>query len=359
MVISESSLDTNSFFNRCRFIDRAGNMSDNFTELAVKQPTLTFNEQYLNPRFKDRTETPFTEITLADPLIDSTAPGFAGQPEFRGDYDHYLELILERLREVLLRLDPSEQYLFSHSSGSDSRIVSGVMAQLRREGLASFDNVLFYCWGSPEAEAFKGIMKAGGWDNYIVNDDSKPDAFDVGVPDFSVDGWNPYTSQMKFWGDLDPSEYIFLSGAEGETFMRPYEAWVHSRGFFVERGESIHRLCNIFKGGFFPLLSYDVLELTMAMPKAWRNVKDPRMGRDKVRTDLVERVGLLDIPVDQAYYNFNFTEARKRQMVELYQSSKFRRDHGVELDFDDLFQNANGWNSRCWSFAVTVYEQLM
>lgn len=68
---------------------------------------------------------------------------------------------------------------------------------------------------------------------------------------------------------------------------------------------------------------------------------------------------MLDIPVDQAYYNFNFTEARKRQMVELYQSSKFRRDHGMELDFDDLFQNANGWNSHCWSFAVTVYEQLM
>lgn len=41
-------------------------------------------------------------------------------------------------------------------------------------------------------------------------------------------------------------------------------------------------------------------------------------------------------------------------MIELYQSSKFRRDHGVELDFDDLFQNANGWNSRCWSFAMTV-----
>lgn len=39
----------------------------------------------------------------------------------------------------------------------------------------------------------------------------------------------------------------------------------------------------------------------------------------KVRTDLVERLGLLYIPVDQVYYNFNFTEARKCQMVELYQ----------------------------------------
>lgn len=354
-----SSLKTEIFFNRCRFVDNMGNLSDSFIDLARNQPSLTFNQKYLNPGFKDRTETPFEEITLADPANYAAKFDFARQHEFQGDYDSYLGLILERLRSVLLTLDPSEKYLCSHSSGSDSRIVSGVMAQLRREGLASFDNVLFYCWGSPEAKAFKGIMKAGGWDNFIINDDSKPDAFDVGVPDFSVDGWNPYTSQMKFWGELNPSEYIFLSGAEGETFMRPYEAWVHSRGFFVERGESIHRLCNIFKGGFFPFLSYKLLELTMAMPKAWRNVKDPRLGRDKVRTDLVERVGLLNIPVDQAYYNFNFTEARKRQMVELYQNSKFRRDTGVELDFDDLFRNANGWNSRCWSFAVTVYEQLM
>ena len=165
-------------------------MSDSFIDLARSQSSLTFNQKYLNQKFKDRTETPFEEITLADPANYAPTLDFARQPEFQGDYECYLGLILERLRSVLLTLDPSEKYLFSHSSGSDSRIVSGVMAQLRREGQASFDNVLFYCWGSPEAEAFKGIMKAGGWDNFIINDDSKPDAFDVGVPDFSVDGWN-------------------------------------------------------------------------------------------------------------------------------------------------------------------------
>lgn len=139
-------LDIKKFFNRCGFIDQAGNLSDNFIDLARNQPSLTFNQKYLNPKFKDRTETPFEEITLADPANYAPAIKFARQPEFQGDYESYLGLILERLRSVLLNLDPLEKYLFSHSSGSDSRIVSGVMAQLRREDRANFDNVLFYCW---------------------------------------------------------------------------------------------------------------------------------------------------------------------------------------------------------------------
>lgn len=130
------SLDSRNFFYRCHFIDPAGKSSDSFLELARSQSSLTFTKQYLNPGFKDRTETPFEEITLAAPANYAPTLDFARQPEFQGDYECYLGLILERLRSVLLTLDPSEKYLFSHSSGSDSRIVSGVMAQLRREGQA-------------------------------------------------------------------------------------------------------------------------------------------------------------------------------------------------------------------------------
>jgi hypothetical protein len=110
---------------------------------------------------------------------------------------------------------------------------------------------------------------------------------------------------------------------------------------------------------FFPFLSYEMLELTMAMPSAWRNVKDTRINRDKVRTDLVDRLGLLNIPVDNAYYNLNVTKGRKKQMMDLYNKSRFKIEYDVDLDFEDLFKNANGWNSRAWSFAVTVYENLM
>ena len=133
---------------------------------------------------------------------------------------------------------------------------------------------------------------------------------------------------------------------------------MHSRAFFVERGEAVQRMAKIFKGIFFPFISHPLLEVLLAMPKQWRNINDLRLGRDKIRTDLVEKLGLLDIPVERAYYNFNFSEKRKKSMIDLYNQSKFRRDHKIDLNFDDLFKNCNGWNSRAWSFAVTVYEKL-
>ena len=94
------------------------------------------------------------------------------------------------------------------------------------------------------------------------------------------------------------------------------------------------------------------------MPIEWRNIKDSRIDRDKIRVDIIERLGLLDIPIENAYYNFNFSEDRKREMHLLYNRSRFRREQHVEINIDDLFKRPNGWNSRCWGFAVTVYENL-
>lgn len=346
------------FFNRCWFTDQKGRFSADFLSLARIQDSLTFNEKYRQPQFNDWNETPFEEIVFADPLLICPDVDYSDIKEYSGDYDAYLNLIIERLKDVLLMLDPNEKYLFSHSSGSDSRIISGTMALLRDEGLASFDNVLFHCWGCPEVNSFREILSKNKWNNISIHDDSRPDAYDVGVSSYCVDGWNPYASQMKFWGDIDPSEYILLSGGEAGAFQLSYQEWVHSRAFFVERGEAVQRMAKIFKGIFFPFISHPLLEVLFAMPKQWRNINDLRLGRDKIRTDLVEKLGLLDIPVDRAYYNFNFSEKRKKSMIDLYNQSKFRRDHKIDLNFDDLFKNCNGWNSRAWSFAVTVYEKL-
>lgn len=347
------------FFNRCWFSDKQGRISSDYLSLARIQDSLAFNEKYRKPQFNDWNETPFEEIVFADPLPISKAVDYSNITEYRGDYDAYLNLIIDRLKTVLLMLDPNEKYLFSHSSGADSRILSGTMALLRDEGRASFDNVLFHCWGRPEVNSFRAILRKNKWDNISIHDDTRPDAYDVGVSSYCVDGWNPYPSQMKFWGDIDPSEYILLSGGEAGAFQLSYQEWVHSRAFFVERGEAVHRMAKIFKGVFFPFISNPLLEVLLAMPKQWRNINDARLGRDKIRTDLVNKLGLLEFPLETAYYNFNFTESRKRHMAELYAKCKFKRDHGLDVDFDDLYKRHNGWNSRAWAFAVTVYENLV
>lgn len=356
-ILSDSRMP-GMFFNRCWFVDGAGRYSTDYLTLAKEQKKLTFNRKYLDPKFNDWVETPFEEIKLADPLLLDSDVDFAATQEFSGTYDDYLDLIIEDLKSVLLQLDPKEKYIMSHSSGTESRMISGVMRILKDEGRANFDNVLFHCWGRPEEKSFREIMNRNGFSNISIHDDTRPNAYDVGVSSRSVDGWNPYPSQMAFWGDIDPSQYIFLSGGDAASFQLPYQRWIHERAFFVERGEAVHRLAKTFKGVFFPFLSKQLLKSTFSMPNEWRNINDKRLARDKIRVDLVARLGLLDIPIENACYNFNFSDDRKRQMISLYEQSKFKREHHVEIDVDDLFKRPNGWNSRAWAFAVTVYEQL-
>ncbi|MFS2112995.1 hypothetical protein [Herbaspirillum frisingense] len=352
-----SPFDTRHFFNRCVFVDRQDRYSDSFHQLARLQRTLTFDERFLDPQFVNTTETPFREIRRAPPHAYGHRRLRPGWPIFSGSYEAYLDRLESTLEQVLLRMHPGRQYLMAHSSGSDSRILSGTMARLRRQGKMSFDNVLFHCWCTHEADSFRKIMAANGWTNISVLDDSGPDVYNVGRTDLPCEGWNPYTYQIDFWGTHDPSRHVLLSGAQ-ETYSVPYEKWLHARSFFNTRGESIHRLATVFEDVFFPFLSYPMLALTMAMPAQWKNIPDPRIGRDKVRSDLVARLGLIDIPVQKAAYRFNVSPARRRTMLVAYETSRFRRRYGIVLDEKDLFANWNGWNSCLWSFAVTEYEVL-
>lgn len=352
-----SKLNTDTFFNRCVFRDRNEVFSDIFHALAKAQETLTFDERFLDKTFKNTTETPFKEIWRAAPeeYCGDVLP--TRIPTYSGSYESYLEELENTLEKVLLRMNPSKRYLMAHSSGSDSRIISGTMARLRRQGKMSFDNVLFHCWCTFEIDSFRKIMAANDWTHISLVDDSQPDVYNIGRLDMPCEGWNPYTYQLDFWGDHNPSEYVLLSGAQ-ETYSVPYDRWVYDRSFFNTRGESIHRMANVFQDVFVPFLTHDMLDLTVAMPNEWKNVKDPRIGRDKVRSDLVERLGLIDIPVQKAAYRFNVSPERRASMLDAYEKSKFMKKYGVELDEADLFKDWNGWNSCLWSFAVTVYEPL-
>ncbi|BAO94086.1 hypothetical protein [Caballeronia insecticola] len=353
-----SRLDTNRFFNRCVFRDRNDLFSDSFHSLATAQETLTFDESFLDKSFKSTIETPFKEIWRAAPEEYCADVLPTRIPTYFGSYESYLDELERTLERVLLRMDPAKKYLMAHSSGSDSRIISGTMARLKRQGKMSFDNVLFHCWCTFEADSFRQIMATNGWTNLSFVDDSQPDVYNIGRLDIPCEGWNPYTYQMDFWGDLDPREYVLVSGAQ-ETYSVPYERWVYASSFFNTRGESIHRMANVFQDVFFPFLTHDMLNITMSMPREWKNIKDSRIGRDKVRTDLVERLGLIHIPVQAASCRFNVSPERRQTMLDAYERGKFKKNYGIQLDEDDLFKVWGGWNSCLWSFAVTVYEPLM
>ena len=58
-----------SLFNRCIYIDNEGELSNSFLTLAKKQKHLTFDRRYLDPKFRQVTETPFKEIRPYDNFI--------------------------------------------------------------------------------------------------------------------------------------------------------------------------------------------------------------------------------------------------------------------------------------------------
>lgn len=351
-------------FNRCTFIDSSQNVDFDFIRLAKKQGNLTFNTKYFDPKFTQITHTPFMEIERYDNFLDFTDCSIGTHNE-NMDYKKYsyiLKSIVEEFKNTLRKIDPKEKYFFSCSAGSDSRIITALLSQLRDEEGYDFDNVLFHCWGRPEQDSFLSLMNRFRWKNVSILDDSVADVYDVGTNEISVNGWYPYDSQMKFWGDINTKNYILLSGAEGETLLRPFDIWKNSHGFFSNRGESIHFLANKFKDVFFPYLTKDMLNITMKIPHFYKNIPDNRIGRDKIRSDICELLGVLDIPMPKpvpgSYYNFNFSSDRKKMMIDLWNKSRFKKEFDVEISYEDLFSRHNTYSSKMWGFAVTVYEKV-
>jgi len=371
-------VDTNLFYNRCVFTD-GKRLSPDFMELARQQPQLTFDERFLGETWALRNifdqvprptpgkdpgkihsidATPFKEIWLTKPEEHSPDLKLSAVSPVECAYPEYLQLLRQAYRKVLLKTDPDQKYLQLHSSGVDSRIISGIMAELRREGIRDFDNVHFRCFGEVEVDSFKRLMKQEGWTNWSIQHDTGKDGYDVGRCDMSVDGFYPYTAQCNFWLGLDPKEYTLILGSEGFVFKLPFDKWQRRKGYLGDRGEVLTRQGKIFSGIFLPIMAYEVLELTEAMRPEWRSIADPRLHRDKVRTDLAELVGTLGPPLVTARSRWDLSDARKQEMLDAYYGSKFYRDFKVGDGLDFFVDPVHTYASALWAFAVTVYEKL-
>ena len=126
---------------------------------------------------------------------------------------------------------------------------------------------------------------------------------------------------------------------------------------WMTRGEIIHRMQKIFKDVCFPMLDEEVLKISASSPGEWKDIPDNRSGRDKTRTDLVERLGLVDIPFSNCVYRWGITDRVKKQMESLYYSGQFYRDYALKEDFfpDNIVL---GFGARLWGFAVTICDRL-
>ena len=356
---------------RCLFTD-GREFTVNFLELARKQPHLSFNMNYLRRSYVSHPlETPFREIRIAlpgDHHIDH--PILQLQPQFDGTLQEFIIALKEGLKKYLLRLDTSQKYLMLHSSGTDSRFISGTLAELRREGFVL--DIHFRCH-PPECEQFRYIMKKSGWEKsqYSCWEHSPDDFYDIGKVTPCVQGWQSYSNQMNFWSDLgDEKDYIVITGEGGELFKYltkyPNPPYQYTDNYFLNmlidhnpgKGEWECQFAVTFKDAIMPLWSFDYLAVSN---RVRRNmvIGDPKTGWDNIRTMLVKSVGLGDIVYKPNHYTWNISDKRKNEMRELFYGGRFYRDMRDHIPAGiDFFTNPSGWDSALWAFAVTVYDQI-
>jgi hypothetical protein len=200
-------------------------------------------------------------------------------------------------------------------------------------------------------------MKRGGWTNYTIMSDEGDNPYEIGFPDIPTYGWHSYTNQMKWWKGFNPKDYILISGAMGEIIQWEFNKWYYTGTWFMTRGEIIHKMQKLFKDVVFPMLSEEVLNVSASSPREWKNIFDPRSGRDKTRTDLTELLGLVDIPFSDCRYNWNLSEAHKADMLANYYSGQFYKDYKMIIHpFNNPIHLIN--DAMAWGFGVTIYDKL-
>lgn len=329
-----------------------------------------FDIRFLNPNFiAPPLVTPFVDVSFAYPKEYSHHSILNEKPEFDGGYNAYIIALSEALERHLLTLDENEKYLFSHSSGMDSRFISGTMAKMRDDGIKSFSNVHFRCH-APENSVFKQIMIAEGWpESQWSTFDPNDTCYDIGRPDINVNGWCSYSNQMNYWPDLNPKEWIILTGEGGELFKYialhpetpPQYCENYCMNMLIEHnpgnGEWDNQNALVFKDTIMPLWSYEYLQVSNSVNQSWVKC-NPKTGWDNIRTDLVKNLGLDNFPFVTNDYlvSWVINKFRRESMMDQFYASNFYKRYKDKLPQKiDFFTNPFGWESKLWGFAVTVY----
>jgi len=362
-------------FNRCVFTDN-DEYSIDFLSLCRKQKSLTFDTRYLKPKYVSHPlETPFHEIRVAFPSEHCYHPIINQQPLFKGTYQEFIIALKNALKEYLMKLDDNQQYLMFHSSGMDSRFISGTMTELRRAGKKQFKNVHFRCH-QPEVKDFLYIMERQGWhpSQYSAWEGRYEDYYDIGRSDVCVQGWCSYSNQMNFWSDIvkDPKEWIVISGEGGELFkyigvfpnVTPFHYCDNYHlnmlmDYNGGKGEWENQWMLQFKDVNMPLWSFDYLMVSNRVHSDWITIEDMTIKWDNIKIDLVKSVGLMGAPFHNEPTSWVLSEKRANEINDLFYKGAFYKKFGELIGKDINFaENTQDWNSRMWGFAVTVYDQI-
>ncbi|MBN2463127.1 MAG: hypothetical protein JXB43_05955 [Dehalococcoidia bacterium] len=188
-------------------------------QVASKAACLKLNPGYLGQvREMRKGKTLFQKIEIVEPaelisesikeLPPISAAQHSAQPQKIAE-----EIVCKLVGVIEKAWDVDKFHIMFHSSGYDSRIISGILSKLRRKnGDSWIGNILFLCI-QPEGQLFKEIMQLEEWkpSQYIVFHEDIPAVdYRAGLVDF--------TSCWKWANDAQPP--VAAWGFAIETLMR-------------------------------------------------------------------------------------------------------------------------------------------
>jgi len=362
-------------FHRCLLTDRLGRGDYDFVRLAKMQPKLTFDLRFLSPDFRMQWfETPFKEIMFTT-IQQRINPGWKyllkNQPIYPLGIKEFTQKLVDGIKEYLKEnLKKEEKYLFLHSGGYDSRVISSCMRDLWEEGMR-FD-IHFRCH-QPEEPMFLEIMKRQGWpkDMYSVFTGQPDNYYSIGHKENYLNGWHNYNQSMNFWSDIakNEKEYTLITGLGGELFK--YIA-LHSREYYPIRCENIN--INIllqfnpdegqwdglyirkFKDLLMPLFGYSYMKTSLMVVPGWCKFNGQT---DSVRIELTRRFkyGITDIPYGRHNYSWNLSDKFFEGMLKDFYASRFYKDFGKHITIQLDFTNLSSWAAKLWGF-MTTYDKI-
>lgn len=379
----------NEIYLHCVYTNNKGQTSFSLSDLArrmyLENGALAINSAFFNLSFKKDNwyDTIFPEIEIVKDMRDKLPKKHKALTSVRPDEGIDFSPLVQDMKKALKAYfvknwDSKARKLCFHSAGFDSRIISGILTELRDEkGEDWIGDIHFRCH-QPEEIPFMEIMKLQGWreDQYSVWENTPEDHYNIGRTTQILNGFSPVTHQMDFSSDIlsddEKKNTILILGFNGGEFWNYYAVgnprvkhvnycinpninrWM---GYFAEEGEWVSMYAYEYKDILAPFLSCDYLKLASLMPDKYVLSVNPTL--DSVRRAILETMSVNTVDIEYGFhkYTWGISEVTKEKMADWYVNSKFYKAYGIKVSMDNIATNIAGHDGKLWAFSL-MYEKI-
>lgn len=328
---------------------------------AIGDEPVTFNEEWLEPGYKPPVgETPFLEVRTAS-LEERGAwpPILEAQRETEDSFEDYIRDMVNSLVSYMeYWVDPDCEYLCFHSSGYDSRILSGIFK------LLGATNIHYRCH-PPETELFTEYMNYLGIKNFTT---IKPSDCNLNLGR-KTHGWRHFGPSWN--SPKEPNKMGIKGMYSGEMWKFAIMPLKHY--FFYCENEMLSALLNRIprepllytktRNVLVPFMNYEYLSLATRCKREWIKYANKKAGLDTIREAMLKEIGkrlnldLLKVGYQGHYRVYSTKDEDIKMLSEWWKKSRLFNRYQAKLADVDII-NRNHKFAQCLLGFSLCYEEL-